>query len=168
MVAYYNEKFGLTDSLFYKLWYPGAHYMHFCDGGCLEDFGFGRMKLKFVRQLDAKDLGIHPDEIRKRDPKCIYIGGTAAIGRNIDGDDPKKEEANIILFYHRQTEYGREVRIRLYYGMGWKEGEFYYTLPDSDRAEKIARDTCNHIMQEYTNDELLETTVYADYKAGRR
>lgn len=168
MIAYYNENFGLTDSLFYKLWYPKAHYMHFCDGACLEDFGFGRIKMRFTGQLDAAALGIDMDEIRKRDPKCIYIGGTAAIGTNIDSDDPEKEEANIIMFYHRETEYGREVRIRLFYGIGWKDGAFYYTIPDAERAENIAKNTCTHIIQEYTNDELLETTVYADYKAGRR
>lgn len=168
MVDYYNKNFGLTDSLFYKLWYPKAHYMHFCDGGCLEDFGFGRIKLSFTGQLDAKMLGIDMEEIQKRDPACIYIGGTAAVGRNIDSDDPKKEEANIIMFYHRETEYGREVRIRLFYGIGWRDGEFFYTIPDADKAENIAKNTCTHIMQEYTNDELLETTVYADYKAGRR
>lgn len=168
MVEYYNENFGLTDSLFYKLWYPKSHYIHFCDGACVEDFGFGRIKMSFTGQLDAADLGINMEEILKKDPRCIYIGGSAAIGTNLDSDDPEKEEANMILFYHRQTDYGREVRIRLFYGIGWKDGEFYYTIPDADKVEKIAKDTCTHIMQEYSNDELLETTVYADYKAGRR
>lgn len=168
MIDYYNQNFGLTDSLFYKIWFPGNHYLHFCDGGCLEDFGFGRLKMKFTAQLDAKDLGIHYEDILVNDPDCIYIGGTAAIGRNLDSDDPDKEEANIILFYHRKTDYGREVRIRLYYGIGWRDGKIIYTIPEADRAEEIARKTLDHIIHEYTNDELLETTVYADYKAGRR
>lgn len=168
MVEYYNKSFGLSDSLFYKLWYPNAHYMHFCDGACLEDFGFGRIKMKFTGQLDAKDLGIDIEEVRKKDPRCIYIGGTAAVGRNLDSEDPEKEEANIIMFYYRETDYGREARIRLFYGIGWKNGDFYLTVPDSKKAENIAKNTCTHIMQEYTNDEVLETTVYADYLAGRR
>ncbi len=168
MIDYYNQNFGLTDSLFYKVWFPNNHYLHFCDGGCLEDFGFGRMKMKFTAQLDAKDLGINYEDVLTNDPDCIYIGGTAAIGRNIDSDNPSREEANIILFYHRRTDYGREVRIRLYYGIGWKDGKVIYTLPESHKAESIARETLNHVVHEYANDELLETTVYADYKAGRR
>lgn len=168
MTAYYNEHFGLTDSLFYKTWFPEAHYLHFNDGGTFEDFGFGRVKMRFTAQLDARMLGLDPDEIRRNDPACIYLGGTAAIGRNLDSKDPMKEERNIIMFYHRETPCGREMRIRLFYGIGYENGEFIYTLPEKERALDIARCTYNHIVHEYTNDLTLQNAVYRDYKNGKR
>lgn len=168
MTAYYNGHFCLTDSLFYKTWFPKAHYLHFNDGGAFEDFGFGRIKMRFTAMMDEKALGLDPGEVRKNDPACIYIGGTAAVGRNLDSDDPMKEERNIIMFYHRETSYGREMRIRLFYGIGYEKGEFIYTIPEKDRALDIARHTLYHIVHEYTNDMALQDAVYRDYKEGKR
>ncbi len=159
VIDFYNQYFAPEDSLFYKTWYPGSHYLHF-EGGCLEDFGFGRMKLIFAEKIKPCHLGIKEEEIVKNDPACIFIGGTSAVGYNLDGKDPKRPERNVIALYHRLTDYGREVRIRLWYGIGVEKGQYYKTLLDSGEALDIAKKTMIHIMQEYTNDQYLETAFF--------
>ena len=59
------------ESLFYKIWYPGSHYLHYEDGA-LEDFGFGRIHMRFVGGVEPKDLGIDPTEIEKMTP-TVYL-----------------------------------------------------------------------------------------------
>ena len=161
VVDFYNHNFAIGESLFYKIWNPDGHYLHYSNG-CLEDFGFGRMNMRFTASVEPQDLGLNMDEIRKNDPDCIYIGGTSAAGYNLDSAHPEKLERNTILFYYRKTDYGREARIRLYYGIGIEDGKIYYTIPEKNEALDIARKTMMHIMQEYTNDRYLETTFWKD------
>lgn len=162
MIDFYNREFGKTDSLFYKSWFPGCHYLHYPDGA-MEDFGFGRIKMKFMNMVTPEQLGSSIEEVQKHDPSCIGIGGTAAIGYNLDSDDPDRAEWNTIMFYHRMTDYGREVRIRLWYGIGLDREGWHFTPPDKSKAEKIARCTLYHIIQEYTNDQYLQTKFWEKY-----
>lgn len=161
VVEFYNQNFAFGDSLFYKIWNPECHYLHYTDG-CLENFGFGRMNMRFTASVEPEDLGLNMDEIRKNDPDCIYIGGTSAAGYNLDGDDPGELERNTILFYYRKTDYGREARIRLFYGIGIEDGNICFTIPKKVEALNIAHKTMQHIMQEYTNDRYLETAFWKD------
>ncbi len=160
MIDFYNQFFAPEESLFYKIWYPGSHYLHYEDGA-LEDFGFGRIHMRFVGGVEPKDLGIDPTEIEKNDPNCIFIGGTSAIGYNLDRNF-KKLERNCIVFYHRLTDYGREVRVRLWYGIGVEDGDYYLTVPPAEEALDIAKKTMIHVMQEYTNDQYLEMKFWRD------
>lgn len=162
MIEFYNREFGVTDSLFYKTWFPGSHYLHYPDGA-MEDFGFGRVKMKFMNQVTPEQLGTTIEEIQRNDPACIGIGGTSAIGYNLDSDEPLKAEWNTIMFYHRMTEFGREVRIRLWYGFGIDKDGFHITLPKKEEAEKIARCTLQHVAQEYTNDQYLQLKFWEKY-----
>ena len=159
MVRYYNEHFAPEENLFYKTWCPNYHYLHYIDGA-FEDFGFGRMNMKFAHQLTAKELGINPAEVAKNDPSCIGIGATSAIGWNLDSDHPDIPEWNTIAFYHRITDYGREMRVRLWYGYGRKNGETILTPPPVEKALDIAEKTMRHVMLEYTNDHILETRFW--------
>lgn len=160
IIDFYNRHFAPEESLFYKIWYPGSHYLHY-DGGALEDFGFGRINMRFVGGVEPKDLGIDPLEIEKNDPNCIFIGGTSAIGYNLDGDTQRLER-NCIVFYHRLTDYGREVRVRLWYGIGVEDGSYHLTVPPAGAALTIAQKTMIHVMQEYTNDQYLEMKFWCE------
>lgn len=160
IIDFYNRYFAPEESLFYKTWYPGSHYLHY-DGGALEDFGFGRINMRFVGGVEPEDLGINQREIEKNDPNCILIGGTSAIGYNLD-KNPKKLERNCIVFYHRLTDYGREVRVRLWYGIGVEDGAYHLTVPPAEEALDIAKKTMIHVMQEYTNDQYLEMKFWRE------
>lgn len=166
MIDFYNREFAVTDSLFYKTWFPGSHYLHYPDGA-LEDFGFGRVKMKFMNQITPEQLGMSVHEIQENDPACIGIGGTSAIGYNLDSDEPQKAEWNTIMFYHRMTDYGREVRIRLWYGIGLDDDGYHVTIPQKSEAGKIARCTLHHVVQEYTNDQYLQLKFWETYHENR-
>ncbi|MBS5520651.1 MAG: hypothetical protein KHX56_00110 [Clostridiales bacterium] len=161
MVDYYNKHFADCDNLFYKIWHPKAHYFAY-ENGCMEDFGFGRMNMKFAGQVQVEDLGMSFEDIEKNDPDCIQINGTTAIGYNLDSPFPDRLERNTIVFYHRKTEYGREMRIRLWYGIGVENGRYLYTIPEPKRALNIAKCCMTHMLEEYTNDEILEKKFWED------
>ncbi len=161
MVDYYNQNFAPQENLFYKTWCPGCHYLHYADGA-FEDFGFGRMNMKFMYELSAEEMGLDPKKISEYDPACIGIGSTSAIGYNLDSEHPEIPEWNTIAFYHRQTKYGREMRVRLWYGYGREKGELHLTPPPAETALDIAKKTMMHVMMEYSNDQVLMTRFWQD------
>ena len=161
MVDHYNKHFADCDNLFYKIWHPTAHYFTYSDG-CVEDFGFGKMNMLFTGQVHVESLGMKLEDIEKNDPSCIQINGTTTIGYNLDSEHPERLERNTIVFYHRKTDYGREMRIRLWYGVGIENNQYAYSLPEPENALNIARCCMTHMMEEYTNDEYLEKTFWED------
>lgn len=161
MVQYYNQNFAPEDGLFYKIWCPGNHFIHYVNG-CVEDFGFGQLNMKFAGGVEVEDLGLNFEEIAKNDPACIAICGTSTIGYNLDSDHPGRPERNTIVFYHRETSEGREIRVRLWYGIGVENHQYITAPPDPEEAEGIARSCFIHMAREYTNDEYLERTFWAD------
>ena len=166
MVDWYNKEFAACDNLFYKIWNPEAHYLHYANG-CLENFGYGRMNLKFAGLIQVEDLGMNIEDIAKNDPACIQINGTAAVGYNLDSDHPDVPEWNTIVFYHRLTDYGREVRIRLWCGQSVENGKYVYSIPKPEEALNMARCSMIHMMKEYTNDDFLEKKFWEDTKGVR-
>ena len=132
-----------------------AHYFAY-ENGCVEDFGFERMNMKFAGQVQVEDLGMNIEDVEKNDPSCIQINGTTAIHYNLDSPNPDRLERNTIVFYHRKTDYGREMRIRLWYGIGVENGQYIHTVPEQERALNIAKYCMTHMMEESTNDEILE------------
>ena len=162
MVDFYNRYFAPRESLFYKTWFPGMHYLHFSDG-CLEDFGFGRTLMQFRCFVGPEAFGLTTEEVEARDPDCILIGGSSGVSRNLDSDDPHREERSMITFYHRLTPEGREARIRLWFGIGYEDGEWYRTDVDPEKALHIAHCCMAHLIQEYTNDQYLETKFWEDW-----
>ena len=82
MVQYYNQNFAPEDGLFYKIWCPGYHFIHYVNS-CVENFGFGQLNMKFAGGVEIEDLGLNFEEIAKNDPACIAIcGTTTAASRN--------------------------------------------------------------------------------------
>lgn len=163
MIRWYNEKFAPEENLFYKTWLPGYHYLHY-NNGAFEDFGFGRMNMRFACELKADEMGLDSGRIAKNDPACIGIGSTSAIGYNLDSNHPEAPQWNTIAFYHRITDYGREMRIRLWYGYGRTENGVVLTPPAAEEALDVAKKTMIHVMMEYSNDQYLETRFWADSK----
>ncbi len=162
MVAYYNEHFAPEESLFYKIWFPGMHHMHFCDGA-VEDFGFGRLAIKFTGLVEVEDLGLTVEEVAKNDPACISLNGSKAVWYNLESDTPDKPCHGILIFYHRLTDYGREMRMRFFAGVqtDGKGGFILDPLPPEE-ALNVARCNMEHLMHEYTNDHYLQTTFWND------
>ncbi|MCD8299583.1 MAG: hypothetical protein LUC41_00155 [Clostridiales bacterium] len=161
MTAYYNQYFAPEECLFYKTWYPGNHYMHFTDGA-VEDFGFGRQFIKFTGLVEVEDLRLNYDDIDKNDPACISINGSKAVFHDLT-DDSAKDIKGILVFYHRLTENGREMRMRMWNGISVDEnGEYVIDPLPADKALKVAKCCMCHLMQEYTNDHYLETKFWYD------
>ncbi len=150
MVAFYNEQFCKTDDLFYKTWCPGYHIRHYTNG-CLEDFGFGRRNMRFAAPVDIRDLGIDPEKVLERDPDCIYIGGINTEGYNLDGLKAGIADKDMILKYHRVTPYGRELRVRIWYGLNLRDGEYSYAMPEGGQPLWVARSCMRHIILEESN-----------------
>ncbi len=165
MVDYYNKFFAPEGNLFYKIWYPGCHYLHFSNGA-LEDFGFGRVNIKFTGQVELESLRIHYEDVAVKDPTCIGINGSIAEFYNLDSDNPDKAIISTLVFYHRLIENGREMRIRMWCGIApdGKGGYIVDAVPDKE-ALHMAKCTMMHLMQEYSNDEYLERKFWTDTHA---
>ena len=52
--------------------------------------------------------------------------------------------------------------MRLWYGIGVEDGDYYLTVPPAEEALDIAKKTMIHVMQEYTNDQYLEMKFWRD------
>lgn len=161
MVKFYNENFAPEkNNLFYKTWCPGCHYLHY-DDGAVEDFGWGKMNLKFTRPIDIRDLGIDPETVLERDPDCIFISGNNATCYPVDGGKP----GNIVIMnYYRRIPGGRENRMRIWYGVSLIDGEYIYSLDEGERmSDNIARCTMSHLAHEYSNDARLMRQFWDEY-----
>ncbi len=163
MVEYYNKYFAPEECLFYKNWFPGAHMYHFNDGA-IEDFGFGRQLIKFIGGVEVEDLHMNYEDIEKNDPACISINGSQCLFYDLAEKDPEPVPG-ILIFYHRLTDYGREMRMRFYVGVAMGENREYVIKPVAGPVyKKLIVASCGmcHLMQEYTNDHYLETWFWED------
>lgn len=147
MVTFFNEHFCRTEDLFYKSWCPGFHVKHYTNG-CLEDFGFGLRNMRFAAPVDIRDLGLEPDRVLERDPACIYIGGGNTEGDNLTGLKAGVQDKDMIVKYHRSTDYGRELRVRIWYGLNLRDGVYSYSLPEGGQPLEVARCCMRHIILE--------------------
>ncbi len=161
MVDYFNENFCLTDDLFYKTWCPGSHVKHFSDG-CLEDFGWGLRNMRFRHPIKLTDLGLDYEKILENDPDCLYIGGSCTIGDNLSGLKAGVQDLDIIFKYHRRTPTGRELRVRLWYGVNINDGQYTLTMPPGGQPLEVARHTLNHVIREHCRDLFLIKKFWAD------
>ena len=110
----YNEKFAPFANCAYKIWFPGAHLMHFTDG-CYEDFGWGPLKIRFQGQTSFKDIGLTEEMIREKDPDTLAL----SFGSNYEYNpyDPEKRiEYCSCLTQLRKIPGGRQLRVRHWFG----------------------------------------------------
>ncbi len=161
MVDFFNNNFAMTDNLFYKCWCPGYHFRHY-NNGCLEDFGFGLRSMTFGEPVKLEDMGLDENEILKNDPNCLLTGGNNTQGYNIYGLKAGITDKDMIAKYHRTTDYGRELRVRIWYGLNLKNGEYEYALPEGGQPLEVARCVMRHIILEETTGVRLMKKFWKD------
>ncbi len=166
MVTYFNENFAKTDDLFYKCWCPGYHVRHYSDG-CLEDFGFGLRNMHFMQPVRSQDMGLDEDQVLANDPNCICITGNNTEGYSLTGLKAGIQDKDMIAKYHRVTDYGRELRVRLWYGLNLKDGQYEATMPIGGQPLEVARCTMRHIILEETMGIRLMKKFWEDHQAGK-
>ena len=157
----FNEEFGLGDgNLAYKVWFPGAHYMHFVDG-CYEDMGFGPRKIKFLPPVEFSTLGIDGDKILEADPTVLHLRTIPGIAYN-PFDPEKKHEHSCILTELRSTPRGRELRLRYWFGVKVTDGRLVPCLaPGESCPIEFVRETAKHFAYEYCNSNKLVNAYWA-------
>ena len=162
IVDFFNQNFARTDNLFYKCWCPGWHLRHF-NNGCLEDFGFGLRRMVFGQAVKNDDLGVDENKVLENDPNCIMLGGNNTSGYNLDGLKAGIRDKDLIAKYHRITDYGRELRVRIWYGINLRNGQYEYTLPEGGQPLEVARCTMRHIILEETTGVKLMLKYWEDH-----
>ncbi len=140
-------------NLFYKVWFPGAHLIHFEDG-VVEDFGWGMMRLEMGwDNFCLRHLGVSAQEIPARDPDCICLLGLGGEGWEIAR--PEDTRHSLCMVQHtRATSWGRELRVRYWNGVRLNPDGTVDVVPGQDRAQtlKEMRLVVAHCMQEYCNE----------------
>ena len=158
----YNEDFAPEGNLGYKIWFPGAHLMHFTDG-CFEDFGWGPQKIRFGHPIDFKFLGIDEGTILERDPATLSLMCTSSTAYN-----PFRTEDGIeyscMMSHLRSVPGGRELRIRYWFGMAIDpEGQVLTNLkPGESTPLEHMRLMAKHCAWEYTNEKRRVDALWAD------
>lgn len=140
-------------NLFYKVWFPGAHLIHFEDGA-VENFGWGMMRLEMNwNNFCMRHLGISMEQIPAQDPDCICLLGLGGAGWEIA--KPEAGQRQMCMVQHtRVTDWGRELRVRYWNGLRLNLDGTVDVVPGQDRAKTLEemRMMVNHCMQEYCNE----------------
>lgn len=156
MIRYYRENFAVNEecrNLFYKLWCPRYHIIHFNDA-IVEDFGWGFQLQDMNWELFNMEhhFGIRREEISELDPRCIAImapGGTC-----MDIMHPEQKEETCMIQYLTENEKGRELWIHYWVGIALKPDGSYEICPraDHDTMESHMRHMMLHAMTECSNE----------------
>jgi hypothetical protein len=153
----FMDSFAKTGDLYYKTWCPGQHLIHYAHGdGAVEDFGWGMVNMHFNYVSDPKMLGMDSiADIEKADPSCIQLILASYTG-NILGSPDDVSQAGALLMYTRETECGRELRLRYWIGMHATDDGLEIRPNDTPvpMLEK-ARLTMIHGATEYMNENRL-------------
>lgn len=159
MVRKYREEFAHEENnrnLFYKIWFPGKHYIHF-DDGIVEDFGWGPVVGEMNWELFRfAHIGITREEIAKRDPQCISLLGLA--GDTLELNEPGAEPWPMFMVCHtRLTEEGREMRVHYWKGAQVNPDGTLTLKPSPDREDTLRKMKCmmEHCLMEYMNEGRL-------------
>lgn len=156
MIVKYREEFAHEEdkrNLFYKIWFPGKHYMHFEDA-VLEDFGWGPVLGEWNwERFRFTHVGITPEDIAAKDPTCISLLGIC--GDSYELEKTKEEAWPLCMIMHtRLTDNGREVRIHYWKGLRLNfDGTFSVeAAADRQDTENKMRMMMDHCLREYCNE----------------
>lgn len=162
MIRYFNDHFARFDNIYYKIWFPHAHLLHYEDGA-VENFGWDMLNMHMTFTADLSSLGFDESRIRENDPNCIRVqvfGGTF-----ISTTNPMKgEEVSSMVQYHRKTPTGREIRVRYWIGLNFDDrGQPYVKLMHDDTSTlQRAKLMMEHCMREYRNQARLVRAFWED------
>lgn len=165
MVELFNNEFAPGHNLFYKIWLPNSHLLHYTDGA-VENFGWGRVNLRFISSVFMEDLGLDYSQIHLNDPNCININGSSAIIQTIEGPLKGSSDLMTIVNYHRETDEGRECRIRIWYGISIEDGKTVSSISNRGTSQNQARDLMAHLIYEYQNNANLIRQFWKDRQAS--
>ncbi|MGI6333171.1 MAG: DAPG hydrolase family protein [Saccharofermentanales bacterium] len=150
----YNRDFAPEENLFYKIWCPGDHILHFTDG-MIEDLGWGVLNMKQVSGCLPRTLGINPDEVLQKDPQCIHIVATSILVKLLTEPEAEPEYLSMML-YTRETPEGREMRARFWIGLLFTPEGFTVKIPKGPvTVTEMSKKIMIHCMREYTNENRL-------------
>lgn len=167
MIRKYREKFAHDGprTLFYKLWFPGMHLVHYKNGVC-ENFGWGFLNLEMKQEnFSLRHLGITREDILKRDPNCLFLLGF--YGRCWQITHPELPPLYTCMVQHtRETSAGRELRVRFYSGITFEpEGAFkLHVNPDRGQTLSQMKHMMEHCMREYRNELRLMREFWEEGK----
>ena len=160
MIRKYREEFAQDPytreharNLFYKIWFPGAHLIHFEDA-VVEDFGWGMMLMEMGwDKFRFQHVGVREEEILRRDPDCIYLLGLAGAGWEVARPEAGERQTCMVQ-YARQTPWGRELRVRYWNGLRLNPDGTVTLCPAEDRERTLdeMRMMMTHCMTEYCNE----------------
>ena len=158
MIRKYREEFahdGPT-TLFYKLWYPSMHLIHY-ENGVAENFGWGMLNLEMqMENFSFRHLGISKEDIPVEDPDCISMLGF--YGRGWQIANPELPPIYTVMVQHtRLTQTGRELRVRYWNGIALvPDGTLeYHVNPDRIQTENQMKCMMEHCIREYSNEMKL-------------
>ena len=165
MIANYRNHFCHTENrlLFYKIWHPHNHMIHFEDG-IVENWGWGfcRQDMDF-EAMHWSNLGITADDILRRDPDCLSflaIGGTCI---QLDRSD-RKPWPMVMLQYIREVTNGRDLRVIYWNGLRGNEDGSIMLQVNQDREETMTemKHMFLHGTGEYCNELKLIRRFWSD------
>ncbi|NCB62358.1 MAG: hypothetical protein EOM52_01905 [Clostridia bacterium] len=165
MIRTYREEFAHDGprTLFYKLWFPGMHLIHY-ENGVVENFGWGMLNLEMdMEQFSLAHLGITRADILREDPNCLCVLGLC--GRGWEIARPEAEPVYTCMVQHtRETAAGRELRVRFWSGVTFApDGALNFHIdPDRARTEAHMRLMMEHCMREYQNELRLMRAFWAE------
>lgn len=165
MIRKYRDEFAHTKNrlLFYKLWYPHMHLIHFEDG-IVENWGWGMCRQDMnMEDFCFSHLGITRDEILQKDPDCIGLLGIG--GRCVELQKPKRGNWPMWMVQHtRITREGRELRIRYWNGLDLHRDGSVTLEPNPDRQQTLneMKMMMSHCMHEYCNELKLIKIFWED------
>lgn len=155
MIRYFCENFARFDDLYYKVWSPGAHLLHYTNGA-IEDFGWGMLNMHMTFTADLSELGFQEDKILENDPRCINVLTATGFSTPLDRLEAG-EEVMSMFSYARDTGNGHELRIRYWVGLGFDDNGNVFikkrnaTLPAVEKARLMMM----HCIKEYRNQARL-------------
>ncbi len=125
VMSHYIEHFNPPGDLYYKAWYPGAHFRHY-EAAAVEDVGHGMEYLQFVEGLTADKIGMPTPA--KQDSFCIGITGANILTRPLHQPDAEPIYMSELCYY-RQMEDCYEERVTFWVGMHFVDGKSQLHLP---------------------------------------
>lgn len=154
-------------NLFYKVWFPGAHLIHFEDG-VVEDFGWGMMRLEMGwENFRLAHLGLSAQQIPEQDPDCICVLGLGGAGWEIAR--PEAGQRQMCMVQHtRVTDWGRELRVRYWNGLRLNPDGTVDIVPGPEPAQTLEemRLMVQHCMREYCNELRLMKEFWVASEVG--
>ncbi len=162
MIRYFRENFAHYDDLYYKVWFPGAHLLHYVNGA-VEDFGWDMLNMHMTFTADLSTLGFQDDKILENDPKCI--NSMVASGLSVPLYHPEKGEQIASMFSYTRDlgDNHRELRVRYWVGLAFDDfGQpFVRGIEDRELTMKKAKLMMEHCMREYSNQNRLIKEFWA-------